>query len=119
MLLQKFLASIHELQSDLHKSQHPRIVNTIFTWFDKRKNAIQGTPHLRTNQLETLLLESLDDLSHQTALNAVGLDHDESSFAGHFCIPLRRVSVQEQRALTIKGIGANSRGKSWKRGALP
>jgi hypothetical protein len=31
MLLQKFLASIHELQSDLHKSQHPRIVNTIFT----------------------------------------------------------------------------------------
>jgi hypothetical protein len=43
---------------------------------------------LHGDQLEALLLESLDDLAHESALDAIGLDHDEGlllvCFGGHF-----------------------------------
>ena len=35
------------------------------------------------DELESLLLEPLDDFSDQAALDAVGLDHDEGSLIGH------------------------------------
>lgn len=47
--------------------------------------------HLEANQLEALLLESGDDLSDQTSLDAIRLDHDESSFVfAHFRFIIRR-----------------------------
>ena len=38
---------------------------------------------LHGDKLETLGLEPLDDLSHQSSLDAVRLDHDESPLGGH------------------------------------
>merc|ERR1712241_1344307 len=48
VLLQMFLASLHEFHGD---------------------------------QFEALLLETFDDITHESPLDAVGLDHDESSLA--------------------------------------
>jgi hypothetical protein len=40
---------------------------------------------LHGDQLVSLLLESFDDLSNESAMNAVGFDHDEGSLGvGHF-----------------------------------
>merc|ERR1719445_1989392 len=35
--------------------------------------------HLHSDQLEALVLKSLDNLSHNSPLDAIGLDHDEGS----------------------------------------
>jgi len=43
----------------------------------------QATAGSGTHQLEALLLEARNDLGHQTALDAVWLDHDEGAFTGH------------------------------------
>ena len=52
---------------------------------------------LHGDQLEALLLESLDDLADESALDTIGLDHDEGlllvCFGGHFRSPLRRTGV--------------------------
>ena len=43
-------------------------------------------PHeLHSDQLEALLLETLDDLAHQSTLDGIGLDHDEGALlvSGH------------------------------------
>lgn len=39
---------------------------------------------LQSNELETLSLEASYDLTNKTTLDAIGLDHDESAFAGFF-----------------------------------
>jgi hypothetical protein len=95
MLLQKLLARIHELQSNLHTSQKSEVSKDWPTHSIKNEsgakyttNPVPNTHHLCAYQLESLLLEPLDDLRHQSALNAVGLDHDESSFAGHSLHPI-------------------------------
>ena len=36
------------------------------------------------HQFVATLLESLDDLANQSALDTVGLDSDKSTFTGHF-----------------------------------
>ena len=43
---------------------------------------LAGLAELHASELEALLLEALDDLANKTALNAVGLDHDEGSLLG-------------------------------------
>lgn len=43
------------------------------------------TDHLQCNELETALLETLDDFSDETALNTVRLDSNERTLSvGHF-----------------------------------
>ena len=85
MLLQKILARIHELQGNLHTSQKNQdSKETLLHRIKDRNIPMPDTQHKCAYQLESLLFEPLDDLRHQSALNAVGLDHDESSFAGHF-----------------------------------
>lgn len=43
--------------------------------------------HLHGNELEALVLETLDDLADESTLDTVGLDHDEGALlvVGHDC----------------------------------
>jgi hypothetical protein len=43
----------------------------------------RGLHELEGHKLEALLLEALDDLRDDPALDAVRLDHDEGALAGH------------------------------------
>ena len=47
------------------------------------KEAFRGDEHLHTSEEVSLLFESADDLSNQSSLDTVGLDHDESLFHGY------------------------------------
>ena len=40
---------------------------------------------LEGDELEALLLEALDNLADQLAVDAIGLDHDVGLFIGHVC----------------------------------
>lgn len=47
------------------------------------KELLRRLSELQSNQLVAALLETFDDLADKTALDAIGLDHDESAFSGH------------------------------------
>jgi hypothetical protein len=47
------------------------------------EEGFSGDEHLDTSEEVSLLFESGDDLSDQSSLDAVGLDHDESLFHGY------------------------------------
>ena len=45
-----------------------------------------GLLELESDELEALLLETLDDLANQTTLDAIWLDHDVGALAGHLVL---------------------------------
>ena len=54
------------------------------------------------DELESLLLEPLDDLSDQTALDAVRLDHDESPLVRHVVRGVGRQGVPDTQKVELK-----------------
>ena len=53
-------------------------------------------------ELESLLLEPLDDLSDQTALDAVWLDHDKSPLVRHVVRGVGRQGVPDTQKVELK-----------------
>ncbi len=56
----------------------------MYTYVVSFREFARRLQHLQAHHLVATLLEAADNIGHQPALHAVGLDHDEGHFIGHF-----------------------------------